>query len=138
MSLRIMLLRLAQRLLRTSFPRRPVRGLSAVSITAAVLMPTLQAQTAPPRPTGSAARDTVHRYGEKFVLGPSDSVVVRADTVWYPRAGSKGALPITPRATPAKPDTVAPPRASTGSGGGHRSHASHASHRSMIGYRSGR
>ena len=87
-------------------------------------------------PLFTAPADTVHRYGEKFILTPSDSVVIRADTVWYPRR--PGATTGTPRSAPrlrsggtasdnSSTDVGSPVRSS---GSGHASHASHASHSS--------
>src|SRR5437762_498385 len=61
----------------------------------------------PPRPPYYSPRDTVHRYGEKFVLSQTDSVVIRADTVWYPR--KTNALPRTLSSpTPTAPSPTYP------------------------------
>jgi hypothetical protein len=112
--------------------RRAAAHVAAASLTT-VVASNVQAQSRPA--PASAGRDTVHRYHEKFVLTPSDSVVVRTDSVWYPRSGVK-AVPLV--ATPTTDTTTRRP--ASGSTGGHQSHASHASHsshRSMVGYRRG-
>jgi hypothetical protein len=148
------------RLVKRALPLgRATSAIVAASIsTAAGSSAGAQATGAPPRPTGSSTRDTVRRYGEKFVLSPTDSVVVRADTTWFPRKGGAMAAeglissPTAPggeRAATGKPrgappipkvDSVAtrpvPIRSSGGGHGSHASHASHASHRSMVGIRS--
>ena len=134
--------------------RRAATQIVAASMTTAIVSTSASAQSgsAPPRPAGVAEKDTVRRYGEKFVLSSRDSVIVRADTTWYPRKADAvipGPKTQTPRAGAAKPraDTAtkadppirpAPVRASGGGHGSHASHASHASHRSMLGIRSGR
>jgi len=66
--------------------------------------------TPPTRPPGSAARDTVHRYGEKVILTPADSIVIRMDTVWLPR---KAAPPEPAPAQMAPPEIQAPPADTT-------------------------
>jgi hypothetical protein len=125
-------------------------AVSAVSMSAAVA-PRIEAQTrAPagsvPRPPYSTARDTVRRYGEKFILTPSDSVVVRVDTTWYPRTGggavasdSTGSTVRSPAPGATTRTPTARPRStpSTGGSGGHRSHYSHRSHSSHRSHRSG-
>jgi hypothetical protein len=85
----------------------------------------------PPRPPYYSPSDTIHRYGEKFVLSPTDSVVIRADTVWYPRKATT--LPRTLSSpTPAAPTPTYP-----SPGGGSRGHYSHSSHSSHSSHRSG-
>ena len=138
--------------------RRTASQIVAASLTT-TLAAAASAQTGapPPRPTGTPPFDTVRRYGEKFILSPSDSVVVRADTTWYPRIGRaiaapfmSGAAPKSGSTSPAKrkadsvvtkpdpPSRPTPVRSSGGGHGSHASHASHASHRSMIGSFNGR
>jgi len=81
----------------------------------------------PPRPPYYSPTDTIHRYGEKFILSQTDSVVIRADTVWYPR--KRAALPRNLSSpTPEAPSPVYPP--SSGGVRGHQSHYSHSSHSS--------
>jgi hypothetical protein len=125
-------------LLRRVSPR-VVSRFTAVSL-ATASAGALEAQSAPRRPAGAVPGDTIHRYGEKFVLSRSDSVVIRADTVWYPRKGASppAAVPDAPNTSRSDTSTRRPPASS--SGGGHQSHvshASHSSHRSMVGYRRG-
>jgi hypothetical protein len=123
---------------------------ATVSLSTALSRP-LEAQTSGPpdslaRPPRSAPRDTVRRYGEKFILTSSDSVVIRADTTWYPRSesasendGGKTARPLLGPAAPAQrlpAARPAPSGRSSGSSAGHRSHSSHASHSSHSSHRS--
>jgi hypothetical protein len=140
MSLRDAIARLARLL-----GRNAGRTAAAVSI-ATVAASTADAQATPAtpaRPRGSAARDTVHRYGEKFVLTPSDSVVIRGDTVWYPRVGAKTKASAAPPSAAASSGSTTtgtaplPRIPSVGGHGSHASHSSHSSHRSMVGYRRG-
>lgn len=122
--------------------RRATTHVVAASLTTVVASGVeAQAPHQPVRPAGTSSRDTVHRYHEKFVLTPSDSVVIRADTVWYPRAGGK-ALPLAAPSAAARTDTATRRPATPATRGhvshaSHASHASHSSHRSMVGYRSG-
>lgn len=125
-------------------------GAATVSLSTALPRHAEAQASAPPdslaRPPRSAPRDTVRRYSEKFILTSSDSVVVRADTTWYPRGKSdpeddagKTARPLLGPAAPAqRPPAVrpAPTGRSTGSSAGHRSHSSHASHSSHSSHRS--
>src|SRR5215468_11105543 len=106
---------------------RKLTRLTAIAA-ASVAATSLEAQVAPTRPAGASQRDTVHRYGEKFVLTPNDTVVIRADTVWLPRSGAK-TFPLAAPSTraPSRDTTnrhVAPPAVN------HRSHSSHSSHTS--------
>lgn len=137
--------------------RKPQLAAATLSAVVAVLPANAQSSvTTPRRPSTSSPKDTVRRYGEKFILLPSDSVVIRADTTWYPRkpdaSGKKAAAPVprsigaidssTSRPTPKpSPPVKAPPlppvRASGGGHGSHSSHSSHASHRSTLGLRNG-
>lgn len=129
---------------------RRAAGVAAASLTTVATATGAQtpvsASAAPARPAGTTAKDTVHRYGEKFVLSPSDSIVVRADTVWYPRRSAPGVVNSAPlsggsSATPAKTRdssvAVPLPRSTGGGHQSHVSHSSHSSHRSMVGYRRG-
>jgi hypothetical protein len=131
------LTRLIQRLVSSSAARRTASHVAAASLTTAVVASAGEAQAPPKpdRPAGASARDTVHRYGEKFILSPTDSVVIRADTVWFPRAGTTAGK-ATPPVTAPRPatDTARPP---TSGARGHGSHASHSSHRSAMGNRRG-
>lgn len=135
MRIRSLLARLA-RLLSSRRASRGAAGAAAVTL-ASITVPAAEAQssTPPTRPPSSSPRDTVHRYGEKFVLTPTDSVVIRADTVWYPRASGGVVTPAEPLRQPDTTRTRAP--RSSGGHASHASHSSHSSHRSMVGYRSG-
>ena len=115
---------------------RVTMGAAAASLAGTRIEAQSPTNIAPSRPLVTAPTDTVHRYGEKFILTTSDSVVIRADTVWYPRR--PGATTGTPRSAPrlrsggtasdnSRTDVSSPVRSS---GGGHASHASHASHSS--------
>src|SRR5215510_2294987 len=108
---------------------RKLTRLTAVAA-ASVAATSLEAQVTPTRPAGSSQRDTVHRYGEKFVLTPSDSVVIRADTVWFPRSGTKTVPLAAPSTGSTSKDTATTPRRVTPPAVNHRSHASHSSHSS--------
>lgn len=125
-------------------------GAATVSLSTALPQRVEAQSSGPPdslaRPPRSAPRDTVRRYGEKFILTSSDSVVIRADTTWYPRArtasgddGGKTARPALGPSAPAQRTPAARPAPSgrtTGTSTGHRSHASHASHSSHSSHRS--
>lgn len=126
-------------------------GAATVSLSAA-LPRQVEAQSPAPRdslarPPRSAPKDTVRRYGEKFILTPADSVVIRADTTWYPRRdaasaddGRKTARTLLDPAAPARKQPAARPAPSgrtTGTSAGHRSHSSHASHSSHRSHVSG-
>lgn len=113
---------------------------AAASLTAssAVFAQTRSVEPAPPRPAAPSPSDTVRRFGEKFILTPSDSIVVRADTTWFPRraAPPKAAPPVRsvlPPASPARPSTGGVTRGH----GSHFSHSSHSSHSSHRSHRSG-
>src|SRR5688572_13780530 len=131
-----LLAKLEQRLRVTS---KVAAGAAAASLGTAAVATSADAQAtgAPPRPPFSSPTDTVRRYGERFILSPTDSVVIRADTTWYPRAQRGGAIvgaDSTPvRVRPAAPSAGERPTArprTGGSAGGHRSHVSHRSHSS--------
>lgn len=85
----------------------------------------------PTRPPYYSQSDTIHRYGEKFILSQTDSVVIRADTVWYPRRTSTLPRPLS------SPMPTAPSPSYPSSGGGARGHYSHSSHSSHSSHRSG-
>lgn len=144
---------------------------AAASLTSAAVSTAAEAQTAarrtaPRRPPYASPTDTVRRYGEKFLLSARDSVVIKADTTWYPRTPAAGGalgvagtnagvgVPATPSPRPeTRPrssgsgSTASPGRASGGSYGGYYGgaprasgggHYSHYSHRSHSSHRSHR
>lgn len=89
----------------------------------------------------SLSQDTVRRYHEKFILTPADSIVVRSDTVWYPRSKrstiSKTTRDTASRTTPQYPSSGTTNNTSGGYGGGYGGHMSHVSHASHSSHRSG-
>jgi hypothetical protein len=121
------------RVVRTKLgPTRTTLG--AVTITASVAGSASAqdvVQATPQRPPYYSRSDTIHRYGEKFILSQTDSVVIRADTVWYPRKSNELPRPLS------SPTPTAPSPAYPSSGGGARGHQSHYSHSSHSSHRSG-
>jgi hypothetical protein len=137
-------------------PSRVAAGAAAVSLTATIAcgsdthpadaQPLEQEVAVPSRPPHTSASRTIRRYGERFILTPADSVVIRTDTAWHPRARQKrraatGSDNTARIVSPSPPPTIERPPVRLpsigGSSGGHRSHVSHASHSSHSSHRSG-
>lgn len=126
------LLALGRERSRKVFPRgTAVIGAATVSASmGSASVSSAQKEPAPSRPPYESPTGIVRRYGDRFLLSASDSVVIRVDTVWYPRksslrSGRTAPVPLmsSPTAPPSAPAPVySVPR---GGGSGHMSHASH-------------